>query len=285
MDDVKLKDTPFVSSNLENIDAAMFSWLHKDMDVYTTANDGWKKVPVTWVTPERAFHIKDKKEIHDGTGALVLPLISLERTAVVKDLSKKGTVFANIPDVNDRKGGSITIARRIQQDKTSNFANADSERKAHRGIVGHGQINYPLREKSPKVVYETISIPLPLYVEIMYTITFLSEYQQQMNEMISPFLVKTGGLNYFIVENEGNSYEAFFQSDVTQDNNASNLSEELRQFKSKIDVKVLGYLIGADKNQEKPRLARRENAVEIKIPRERVIVGDIPEHIRDGWLR
>jgi hypothetical protein len=34
-------------------------------------------------------------------------------------------------------------------------------------------------------------------------------------------------------------------------------------------------LIGDDKNQISPKMTRRENAVEVKIPRERVIVGDI----------
>ena len=37
--------------------------------------------------------------------------------------------------------------------------------------------------------------------------------------------------------------------------------------------------MGADKNEERPKVVRRENAVEIKLPREHVIFGDIPEHL------
>ena len=32
-------------------------------------------------------------------------------------------------------------------------------------------------------------------------------------------------------------------------------------------------------NEERPKIVRRENAVEVKIPREHVILGDMPEHV------
>ena len=42
-------------------------------------------------------------------------------------------------------------------------------------------------------------------------------------------------------------------------------------------IYLLGYLIGEGPNRERPKLTLRENAVEVKIPREQVIFGDIPE--------
>jgi len=39
----------------------------------------------------------------------------------------------------------------------------------------------------------------------------------------------------------------------------------------------LGLLIGDGPNDEKPRIVKRENAVDIKLPRERVMYGDIPD--------
>ena len=59
-----------------------------------------------------------------------------------------------------------------------------------------------------------------------------------------------------------------------------------KMYQTSIDIKVLGYLIGEDKNQERPKIVVRENAVTYKIPRERVITGDIPEHIdKRGFYR
>ena len=58
-----------------------------------------------------------------------------------------------------------------------------------------------------------------------------------------------------------------------------------RKFETSLDIKVLGYLLGSGKNEEKPTVIIRENAVEVKIPRERVVLGDIPEHTDDGKYR
>jgi len=56
------------------------------------------------------------------------------------------------------------------------------------------------------------------------------------------------------------------------------METEERKFETTIEIKVLGYLVGEGKNQERPKIVIRENAVEVRIPRERIIVGDIPEH-------
>ena len=45
-----------------------------------------------------------------------------------------------------------------------------------------------------------------------------------------------------------------------------------------IDLKVLGYLMGSDKNDEQPKMTIRESAAEIRIVRERVIFGDKKEY-------
>ena len=67
--------------------------------------------------------------------------------------------------------------------------------------------------------------------------------------------------------------------------NKAHLSAEERKYQTKVDIKVLGYIVGDDKNQEQPKIVRRQNAVEVKIPRERVIYGDINEFIKDGFYR
>ena len=54
---------------------------------------------------------------------------------------------------------------------------------------------------------------------------------------------------------------------------------EHRKYETKIDIKVLGYIAGEANNSEQPKIVIRENAVEVKIGRERTIVGDIPDHI------
>jgi len=262
------REIPIIPSTLETIDEAVFKHLNEELDLKTTTNKGRKKVPIIWASAERAYQIKNDKDLRDGSGTLVLPLITIERTFVVKDMNRKGIFWGNV-DRNSR-GGSIVYKRILNQDKTSNFANADSYRL-------EDQYNFP--RKNNKIVYQWVSMPMPTYIETTYVITLRTEYQQQMNELVTPFATKTGAINYFVMRDNNHFYEGFIQGDFQLTNNVATLGEEERKYETNINIKVLGYLIGEDKNQETPKMVIHENAVEVKIPRERIIFGDIQEHL------
>jgi|ETNvirenome_2_60_1030617.scaffolds.fasta_scaffold00186_20 hypothetical protein len=263
------KSIPFAPSTIDNVDAAMLDYVENKLNIFTTTHKGFERVPVVWVSPERGFSAKKDRLFRDSTGALILPIISIERTNVAKDLSKKGSIWGNVVPVADEKGGSIRVARRIKHDKTSNFINAESQRRK-------GQVNFP-GYRPNKIVYETVSIPLPVYVEVTYKINIRTEYQEQMNDVVTPFITKPGGVNYILIEKENHRYEGFIQQDFNQNNNYNSFTNEERKVETTIEIKVLAYLIGEKGNQEQPRYAIRENAVSVKIPRERIVFGDEPE--------
>ena len=127
-----------------------------------------------------------------------------------------------------------------------------------------------------KIVYEEVYIPIPVYVSITYSLTIRTEYQQQMNDLVLPFITSTGQINSFVFEKNGYRYEAFIQQDYSQDNNTNNLGEDERFFSTKIDVKVLGYVHGLGSNDPKPQVVTKENIVEVKLVGER-IVKNIPD--------
>ena len=53
------------------------------------------------------------------------------------------------------------------------------------------------------------------------------------------------------------------------------MGEDERSFHTKVSIKVLGYLIGDGPNNEnRPKVIKKESIVEIKLPRERVILED-----------
>ena len=273
----------FEPSTFETIDYSLFTWIDESVKPYATTNKGWKKTPIVWVAGERSWQVKDHKNLRDNDGALIFPMITLARNGFAKDLAKKGPFFGNIPPVNDKKGGSITIARQIQQDKTANFANAQSARReVNDPPVGGASNNpYPQDPNFPtppnkKIVYETITIPMPVYVDVNYEINVRTEYQQQMNEILQSFSTFTNSINYINLKYAGHQYEGFMQQDFTDNNNVAELGDETRIYETKITVKVLGYLVGGDKNSERPHVVRRQNAVEVKIPRERCMLGEIP---------
>jgi hypothetical protein len=258
-----LKELDIANSTLEDADTAAYNWLNGKLDVKTTTNKGFIKVPVKWVAGEKSYQAKNDPSLRDASGAIILPLITIERTSLVKDPARKGTAWANIPNNKDKKGGAITVARTIKQDKTGNFANADAKKLT-------GQINFRTRKKT-KVVYETVTIPMPVYVEVTYKISLRAEYQQQMNEMVHCFITEPGGTNYLTVENNGHSFEAFLQNDFSLENTVSDMEGE-RMYETSVDMKVIIPLIGDGVNQESPKYAKRENAVEVKIMRERTIL-------------
>jgi hypothetical protein len=270
-------------STIETIDYAVYDWLNEDLNIFATTNKGWKKIPIVWSSPERAAFRKDK-EARDKDGVLILPVISIERQSISKEISKRGKFYSPIQSKIGLQDGTITIARRIKQEKTSNFATKDAYRS--RRNVDSPDRNRPRNNK--KVVYETISIPIPTYMEMTYNITVQTEYQQQMNEIMSSFLAfeRPGPDNYFTVKRDGHRYESFFDPSFNVDNNIANLEEEERTYKTAMTLNTLGYIFAPDENGNGPKISKRENAVEFKFNRERVIVGDQPEHIgKEGFYK
>lgn len=258
----------FEPSTLESIDQALFNFVEA-LKLSATTNKGFRPVPIIWSTSERAFHSKKDQDVRDKQGALILPLISINRASVKKPLRSSGAFKGNVPAVNDEQGGSIPLERVIYHDKTANFAAADAKRLK-------SQFNYPT--ENGKVVYRTISIPMPVNVDVTYEITIRTEYQQQMNELTTPFITKPGTINFASIDNGEHKYEAFIEDNFQQTNNLNDYSSEERKFETKITVKVVGYLVGEGKNSEKASFALRENAVEVKIPRERISLAEVPEH-------
>ena len=282
-----VNETSVEPSSIENIDTGLYEWV-KDLALSTTTNDGFKPVPVLWLGTERAYQIKNNKEIRDSAGKLKLPLITVNRDSMTKDPQFKGAFQANMYENPDFKGGTITIARQINQKKTAEFQNAQANRKyGADGDVSSKMLNTNKRNMSTaKTVYETITIPIPTWVKVTYEISIRTEYQQQMNELIRPFITIPGNSRTpKRIEAEGHYYEIFIDGSFANNSNQANIAMEQRNYETNINIETLGYLIGEGENQERPKIVRRENAVEIKLGRERTIVGDIPENIKDGFYR
>lgn len=252
-------------SSIENVDIAIYNWLDEKMNLFVDTNKGWRKVPVIWVTGERSWQVKNDKKLRDRQNNFILPVITVERTDVSKDKNNKGKYWGDVMPFRDEKGGSIAIHRVINQRKTKNFANADAKRLT-------GQPNF--RRENKKVIYQTKFVSMPVYVTMTYVIDIKTEYQQQMNDLLQPFLTQTGAVNYFIIQDEGHRYEAFIEPSYSQKNNINDLQQNERLFNTQITIKVLAHLIGKGKNDDQPKVSVRENIVEVKMQKEYVILGE-----------
>lgn len=255
-------------SSIENIDVGFYEYVDEVLNLHVTSNGGFKKVPVTWLASERAFQIKNNVALRDASGHLKLPLITVNRTSIIKDPSFKGAYQAHnqLPSSGPRgyKNNPYHVGRKIKSVKSSEFMENDLNKKT----LGQNNNGYTITKK---IVYEEVYIPIPVYISINYSINIRTEYQQQMNQLIVPFISSTGQISSFVFEKNGYRYEAFIQQDYGLSNNSDNLGEEERYFSTKIEVKVLGYVHGEGINDPKPQVVTKENIVEVKLVGERLV--------------
>ena len=271
-------------SKLETIDTAFYTYIDEKYNQSTETQESFKKTPVIWVSAERSHQIKNNPDLRDKNGNLKYPIITIARKSVEKDANFKGSFQAHFFSGPGPRRVNVPIARRINQKKTSEFANADARRKfGPNNNVGLGDPNRKRTNK--KVVYQTYYAPLPTYVKVIYDVKIVTDYQTQMNDLITPFLTRTGQINAFFINADGHRYETFIQGNFSYDNNTDNLGEEIREFSTSISFNVLGYLMGDGINDEQPKFSVVENFVEVKIPRERVMVGDINALTKKSFYR
>ena len=273
-------------STLETVDYALYDFLNDRLNNFSETNEGWKKVPIIWVTSERSFLSKDNKDLRDADGTLRLPLLTIERSSVSKSLDRKGAYFGNPgTHLDPTRGGRITVSRKVVKDKTNNFAVADNRKKFGDVNRTPGRQAY-FRQPNKKVIYETISMPIPVYLTMNYNVTVRTAYVQQMNQLTTPFATLGGHVNSFLIRRDGHQYETFLQADFSFNNNVGDMGDAERTYETTFQFEVLGYIIGEDPNGDRPKVIKTQNAVEVKIPRERVILGEKPRYGKDkGFYR
>lgn len=261
------------ASTHEMIDTALYNFINDELNVFCTTNEGFAKVPVIFSIAERAFQIKNDPTLRPNGRTLKYPLISIAKESMNRNPQNKGKYGVDaFPYFGYyKRGGAIDIARVVNQEKTRNFANANAIRKSATKQDPNYQ-TFP--EENKNIVYDTLSVPMPKFVEIGYSIEAVTEYQQQVNEIAQAFQVFTGVPGMFNISYEGNRYETIISPDFTIENNSQGLDLNERLFKVTMNVTVYGYLIGADKNQETPNVVIRESAAKVAIGRERSVLGD-----------
>tara|TARA_A100001515_G_scaffold41864_1_gene33018 strand:+ start:3338 stop:4186 length:849 start_codon:yes stop_codon:yes gene_type:complete len=268
-------------STLETVDFALYNWLNEKLDIYTDSNEGRRKVPIIWITAERAFQVKDNKELREiDSQSIIYPAMVVERTSVSKTNANERVIPGNIFPQMDRKRGAFPLYRRVVKDKTQNFQNAEAKR-----YTNQNQETFKLPFESNAVVYETLYTGYPVFLNMNYTIKIRTDYIQQLNEVLLPFQRFTGGINQFLVEYENHKFEAFIEDDYTISSNASNLGGEEKKFDAQIKIRVLGYITADGINQDTPFVVSRESPAKIRFTRERVMLGEKNSNNDDGFFR
>ena len=70
----KVQEVVMMPSTLETIDYALYDFVNEKLNLFTTTNEGFEKVPIIWASAERAFQIKNNKDVRDSEETLILVL-------------------------------------------------------------------------------------------------------------------------------------------------------------------------------------------------------------------
>ena len=100
------------SCGLEDVDRALFKLFNEELPLYWEKNGNLQRIPVIYATGERAFILRRKKPLRDRSGALILPLISIMRTAIEQDSRDLGAFVSP-------SGGDMVIKVRLSPDNVN----------------------------------------------------------------------------------------------------------------------------------------------------------------------
>lgn len=259
------------SCGIEDVDTALFNLFDQDNFISITINDeegnfSYKhKVPVVFAAGERFAMRQRNKPFRDKTGSLILPIISIKRTALNQDKNYLGGMGLgqNTGDFVIRKRLSSSdrnyqnIINRLglsNQDNVasvSNFLNSVTETGNNPGTLATRREKFQkssdqmLQNELGHNIYEIITMPFPRFYHATYEIEIWTSYRQQMNEIIEKIMTNYDGQGntYVINTDKGYWFVAMFDDDIDSEDNTEEFTEEARMFKTRFRVNVPAYMI------------------------------------------
>lgn len=255
-------------STLENIDFALFEWIDDYLNIFVQTSEGWSKVPVIFSTPERSWMSKALKDLHDQQHSLKYPIISVARKGIMRPKQKSATLAGSYFG-NTEFSGSLVIHKKLNPGKTGDRANMDSKR--YKGVI-----NFP-KIKTTRPIYDIYKIPFPTFVILNYEISIRTNFQEQMNNILAPFIKHAKNAHAFKLLREGHSYECFVGEAFNNLSNQDNMDAEERRFEYSLTIDVYGYLMHGETNDKGPTVTITQNRPELVIKNEFIYTGSLED--------
>ena len=92
------------SCTVEDVDRAIFRLFNEDLDLFYKQDGAIERVPIVFATGERFAILARNKPLRDKNDTLILPLISIARSAIEKDVQK---------GVGTNQTAPVSIKRRL----------------------------------------------------------------------------------------------------------------------------------------------------------------------------
>lgn len=271
-----IERTEYQNIGIEDLDWAIYNWFDKIVDVHVkTPNNKLEKVPTLFASGERWATARDKRGIRDKNGVLILPLISIRRTAIKRDRTQQSL---------GTEQETLSISRQIDK-KTNVVQNAISSRVLSK------------RNANKKVVHEITTIPFPDWCVTTYNCVIQTQYITQMNDILEKIFNSLNLQNSFVMpvdeskinnKNEdpnikfddrkimnGYYFVGFLDTNINDAGNFDEFTDSERIVRYSFDITVPTYL-QLDPEGKKPAVQVETTAYELKFPSENVKFVDDP---------
>lgn len=264
----------FPSCGIEDVDRALFDLFDKNLAFEVHVNEQTIKVPVVFAAGERFALTRRQKPIRDKNNALILPLIAIKRSSVgfktesdaggvpisfrqntdyvvKKRLSQSDRDYQNIVNKFSLKNQDNVTSRKNFLDNSASpgygaIPGTIASRRNGPGIAfGTGRLNFALDNSISNNIFEVITIPYPIFVQLNYEITFWTQYMSQMNQILETMLIKTSGQGreFQIVSNKGFTFTAFLMGTLTSGDNFENFTATERIIRYTFSIRVPAYIL------------------------------------------
>jgi hypothetical protein len=271
---------------IEDVDRALFKLFNEELDLFYTHEGTVIRVPIVFATGERFAILSRNKPLRDQNDTLILPLISITRTAVQKDMSR---------GAGTNQTASITVKTRLSkedpeyqmimnrevlknQDNRADSShilgsNGDGTRPgeiATRRALNTSAVNYAggrlLKDHVGNNIYEIFEIPNVRYFTATYDITFWTQYTQEMNDLLMAFVNSshTGSKISFRLESDkGYYFVGYLDGDFTPGNNFDDFTDSERIVRYSFSMSVPGYIINPEYEGSRNQIRRFVSAPQI----------------------
>lgn len=258
---------------IEDLDRSVFDLFDKQLPLQVTQKGrggsgakGTKKVPVIFATGERFAILRRRIPLGDrgpSHSALILPLISIQRTSISQDPDNGTGPGQTLPIVIRRRlsEDSPTYKRLVNEMGLRNASDLASEGNnlagggATPGTMGTRRKNPTspdadsgrlLRPQLGNNIYETLTIPPTKHYTATYEVSVWAQYTQEMNEMLMTLmsLYQNNHRRTFRLETpKGYWFVGYVSSELTADNNTDDFTDQERVIRYSFSVKANGYII------------------------------------------
>ena len=262
---------------IEDVDRALFNLFNQDLPFFYKQHNETRRIPVIFATGERFAILRRKRPLRDKNGALILPLISMQRSSIVQEALKGVMPGQNQPLVIKRRLSTddpkyqnlinklgvknqrnvASVNNRFKDIPTA--ASGSNIRGAKPGTIAtrRDPVVRDMQAREGKWLYnnvkrnifEVISIPPVKHFTVSYEVTFWTQYTQQVNDMMMTMMSAYQDNNqrtFRLETDKGYWFVAYVDASITPGNNFDDFTDSERLVRCSFSIEVPAYVINAN---------------------------------------